>query len=258
MTTLVSCYYKIKSKHSPDEYRSWIAHLFQSLNDDVNMILFTSSDQADWLRQCADRYRLQRLIIVIKEFSDLPIFQDFPMTVWEHQYSLDKWKNSGRTKECYILWNSKFLFLKEAIEMNIFNTRYFVWNDIGSLRGSIDLSNYPNGISDDKLDITLLVSYSENKEYFQNEVHLSGSLFAGDKDTLLKLSRFYYQYLQEYIDNDYFVGCDQQILSTLVQRHKDKVNFVVPRGHTIDPWFYMYKHLSASNHQPSSQDQESN
>lgn len=45
------------------------------------MILFTSNDQAPWLRTLADTYGLNNLIIIIKELDQLPIYKDFPLNI---------------------------------------------------------------------------------------------------------------------------------------------------------------------------------
>tara|TARA_B110001450_G_C17360945_1_gene375495 strand:- start:30 stop:203 length:174 start_codon:yes stop_codon:yes gene_type:complete len=47
---------------------------------------------------------------------------------------MDPGKKCGRSIGCYVLWNSKFQFLKEAIDINPFKSNKFIWNDIGSMR----------------------------------------------------------------------------------------------------------------------------
>jgi hypothetical protein len=145
-------------------------------------------------------------------------------------------------------------FVKEAIELNPFNSDKFVWNDIGSMRDYNyivihGISKYPkyNKISDDKIDIALIKKFNVSREIqdiFQNEVHLSGSIFGGSKETLLKIIELYYKYFQEYLDKNLFIGCDQQILATLSIRHPDLFNLIKPEPNTIDEWFYMYHYYS--------------
>jgi hypothetical protein len=127
------------------------------------------------------------------------------------------------------------------------------------------ISNYPiyNKISNDKLDIVLLKDFNDStienieniethedtnfkNDIFQNEKHLSGSIFGGGKETLLKLIELYYQYFEEYLNKNLFIGCDQQILATLCVRHPELFNLVTPPPHQniIDEWFYMYHYYS--------------
>ena len=145
-------------------------------------------------------------------------------------------------------------FVKEAIELNPFNSDKFVWNDIGSMRDEAFaqyLTNYPlyKNISNDKLDIVLIQKYENEMQYFfQNEVHLSGSIFGGSKDTLLKIIDLYYKYFDEYAQNYLFIGCDQQILSTLYINNKELFNLIVaPHDGSIDKWFYLYYEYIKNN-----------
>lgn len=247
-TTLVSCYYRFKSKHSPEEYLEWINNLFQSLSKITNMIIFSSNDQSSVLRKLADAANLKNTLVLVKEIEDFSILNDFPMSVWENQYEIDKWKYSGRTKECYIIWNSKMRLLKEAMEINPFGSQTFVWNDIGSLRSPFKLNSYPSNVSKDELDIVMIAPYQSSEQmYFQNEIHLSASLFGGGIEPIKFLHDKYYECMKDYIDKGLFVGCDQQILSTLLMQYPEKFNIVIPQDQSIDPWFYMYKYYTSTH-----------
>jgi len=247
--TLVTCYYKIGSKHPHFYYETWINNLLQNLQ--CNIIIFTSADLEQYFQDLQKQNTNLKMHIMIKEFHDLEIINKY--NIWDDQYSKDPTPKI-RTKECYMIWNSKMNFLKEAITINPFNNNKFVWNDIGSMRDynyiiKYGISNYPkyNKISDDKIDIALIKKFNVSKriqDIFQNEVHLSGSIFGGSKDTLLKLIDLYYKYFQEYLDKNLFIGCDQQILATLSIRHPDLFNLIKPEPNTIDEWFYMYHYYS--------------
>ena len=170
-----------------------------------------------------------------------------------NQHKIDPSPNIGRNKECYIIWNSKMNFIKEAIDLNPFNSDKFIWNDIGSMRNkyfSNFISKYPiyNNISNNKLDIVLLQNFKDTKqEYYQNEVHLSASIFGASKDIFLQIIELFYKYLDEYIQNNLFIGCDQQILSTIYVRNPNLFNLIYPykknmNNEIIDKWFYQYYH----------------
>ena len=255
--TLVTCYYKIASKHPHFYYETWINNLLENVG--CNIIIFTSADLESYFQDLQEQNTKLKMHIVIKEFHELEIINKY--NIWDDQYSKDPTPKI-RTKECYIIWNSKMNFLKEAISKNPFNSDKFVWNDIGSMRDynyiiKYGISNYPkyNKISDDKIDILCLIDFNNNttehteqtiinQEYFQNEKHLSGSIYGGSKETLLKIIDLYYTYFQEYLDKKLFIGCDQQILATLYIRHPELFNIIKPEPNTIDEWFYMYHYYS--------------
>lgn len=247
--TVVSCYYKIPSKHNHFNYKIWINNLL--LNIKCNIIIFTSLELVNFFKNIKNNNKDLKLIIIIKEINDLDILKKYDLDFWNNQYLLDPTPNIGRTKECYIIWNSKMNFIKEAIELNPFNSDKFIWNDIGSMRNnyfSNFISHYPlyNNISSDKLDIALLSDYTDKSQiYYQNEIHLSGSIFGTSKDIFLKIIDLYYIFFDEYVKQNLFIGCDQQILSTLYIRYPELFNLINPyekniNNEIIDIWFYLY------------------
>ncbi len=255
--TLITCYYKVKSKHTFNEYDKWIKNLLLTIR--CNIIIFTSAEQAEILRTLSMQNRQQddsnkNVKIIIKELQDLEIVKRYP-DIWEDQYRKDPTRDI-RTKECYMIWNSKLALVREAIQINPFGSDKFVWNDIGSMRDSkfihenyINFLNYPrySSISSDKLDIVLLRDYDDPKQiFFHHETHLSGAIFGGGRDVFLKVIDLFYKNFDMYLENGYFIGCDQQILSTCVLQEPELFKFITPdkSDRIIDKWFYLYYHYS--------------
>ena len=239
-TTLVTCYYEFKSKHSNENYRKWIKYLLNEIN--CNIIIFTSEDLVSFIK---NEINHDNIHFIIKPLNQLTIFLKYK-NIWEKQYSMDPSKKCGRSTGCYVLWNSKFQFLKEAIDINPFKSDKFIWNDIGSMRTNSYtklLKSYPNynKISNDKLDIILLNSYKNtNQTFFYEEVHISGAIFGGHKDVILNLHKKYYKMFEFYIENNQFIGCDQQVLSSLLLKNQKLFNLIIPNNKLIDPWFWLY------------------
>ena len=75
-------------------------------------------------------------------------------------------------------------------------------------------------------------------------MHLSGAIFGGGKDVILTLHKRYYEMFENYVENDKFIGCDQQVLSSLVLKNKDLFNLIRPNNSVIDPWFWLYCYWS--------------
>jgi len=246
-TSIVSCYYKIKSKRSHDNYNNYINNLFNNINSNVNFIIFTSKDLENYLLDKTKR--IKNIKIITKEFEDIKLLTQYNQ-IWEKQYNLDLQKNTGRGIECYVLWNSKLDFIKESIEKNYFNSDKFIWMDIGMIRNNDyinDLNNFPqyNLISDNKIDIVLLRNFSNpNQKYFQDEIHFSGSMYGGKINIFKKFIKLYYDKFDEYITNNKFIGCDQQIISSVYLENMNLFNPINPNGKT-DPWFYLVKYYSS-------------
>jgi hypothetical protein len=249
MATIVSCYYLLnKSKHSPSEYKVWIDNFILNLKK-VNLIIFTSIKSKKFIQQILEQNKLIQFKIIEKEIDDFKVSKDYK-DIWDDQFKKDPDPVCGRGIDCYKIWNNKFSFLKEAIESNPFNSEKFIWNDIGNVRNSNVfkfLNNYPleKNISNDKVDIVLISPFTNNNQLlFQNEIHFSGSMFGGHKDILLELEKLYYIYFEIYFKKDLFIGCDQQIISTLYLKNKNKFNSIIPHNSSIDEWFYLYQYYS--------------
>jgi hypothetical protein len=279
--TLITCYYKVKSKHTFNEYALWIQNLLLSIT--CNIIIYTSADQVEWIKYLiqsnnnleissssspsttnttndtnantnTSNTSVGRVKIIVKELQDLEIVRKYP-GIWETQYMKDPTRDI-RTKECYMIWNSKLSLVKEAITLNPFQSDKFVWNDIGSLRTSrfvyenyMDFIQYPRyeNISKNKIDIVSIKGfYHPNQRIFQNETHLSGALFGGGTDAFLRLIELFYKNFDMYLENGYFIGCDQQILATCYQLEPDLFNLITPdySNKIIDKWFYLYYYYS--------------
>jgi hypothetical protein len=181
-TTLITCYYKVKSKHTFEEYTRWIINLLLTIR--CNIIIFTSAEQANWINYLALYNRSQPDLdahlggvkVIIKELQELDIVKRYP-DIWEDQYRKDPTRNI-RTKECYMIWNSKLALVREAIILNPFGSDKFIWNDIGSLRDSrfihenyMHIIQYPRyeNISSGKIDIVLIEDFNiPDQIIFQN------------------------------------------------------------------------------------------
>jgi hypothetical protein len=249
MATIVTCYYLLdKSKHSPSEYKIWINNFISNLKN-ANIIIFTCNKDRSQIDDIVKKNSSINYHIIEKEIKDLMVSIKYS-DIWENQYKIDPTPNCGRGIDCYKIWNNKFSFLKKAIEINPFNSDKFIWNDIGNVRNSNVfkyLNDYPSekNISNDKLDIVLLNSFNDNTQLiFQNEIHFSGSMFGAHKNVILQLEKLYYIYFEIYIKKNKFIGCDQQIISSLYLKNKEKFNCIIPHNSTIDRWFYLYQYYS--------------
>lgn len=247
--TVVTCYYKFKSKHSAEDYEKWINLFLPNIN--CNLIIFTSPDLKDLLLNARRSYP-NNTFIICQKFEDLELNRKY-IDKWDYQYSIDPQKapeHKKRTKECFILWNSKLLFLKKSIELNPFNSDKFVWTDIGCLRNSNNINllfNYPvyEKISTGKIDITLLCTINNlYQEFFINEIHFSGAMFGSDSNTILIFCELFYKYFDNFINQNKFIGCDQQTISAVYNKHRELFNPIKPERYWVDVWFFLWQYYT--------------
>lgn len=250
--TVVTAYYCVKSKHSPKQYDMWINNLLLRLGQNCKMVIFTSSNLIDYMNAVIKKNTLGASFTVISmEMKEFKLLKRYPMNMWVQQYAMDPQKSCGRTIECYLIWNSKLMFLKEAIERNIYGSDKYVWIDIGSCRTTNSTSNeleyfprYENISNDDKVDIVLIQPYAPeemNQVIFYNTVHLGG-MFGGNIKAINRLHEQFYKALDVYLCGKCFAGCDQQILSTCYVHNPEIFNIIIPDSKKGDVWFYLYHH----------------
>lgn len=251
-TTIVTCFYKLeKSKHTYDEYISWINNFLLNLSKDLPLVIFTSKYDKTSIEKNILDCGVTLYKIVIINIEDLPLSQKYSKEFWSSQYKMDNQKNSGRSIDCYKIWNSKCDFLKLAINYNFFNSTNFVWNDIGNVRNKTTISALQkyrpsnNNISSTKIDIVLLNKNINNAhKYFKDCIHFSGSMFGGTKDTILMFHTLFYKMFDDYVANNQFIGCDQQIITSIYLAYNYIINPVYANSNDIDPWFFLYKKYS--------------
>jgi hypothetical protein len=254
--TVVTAYYCVKSKHEPKQYHAWINNLLLRVGRNCKMVIFTSPDLVEYMNAMCKKNVLDASFTVISmEMKEFKLLKRYPMKTWIQQYAMDPQKSCGRTIECYLIWNSKLMFLKEAMERNIYGSDKYIWIDIGSCRTTTMTSNesnelehfprYENVSNDDKVDIVLLRPYSleEMKQViFYNTVHLSGAMFGGNIKAITRLYEIFYKALDVYLCGKCFAGCDQQILSTCCVHNPEIFNIIIPDSKKGDVWFYLYHH----------------
>lgn len=253
MTTFVTCYYKVPSKHSHSKYEEWIKNFLSFYHG--NLVLFTTSDLLPLFNSIPTNASIH---YIIKELNEIDIIKKYNH-IWEEQEVFDKahfppHSRGTRTKECYKIWNSKLSFLKHAIEINPFNSQNFVWNDIGNVRNIqlydiIKCMPIDDTISKNRIDITYIGRNLDELPInrfvaFQNQCIFSGSIFGSSSKTILQIYELYYQMFDYYLNNNLFIGCDQQIWASLYCKYPHLFNvidtnkYILPQ--TVDKWFALH------------------
>jgi hypothetical protein len=153
--------------------------------------------------------------------------------------------------ELYLIWNEKSNFLRRAIETNPFSSKKFVWCDIGCFRRpNTEFVKWPNPdrVTDNKITLMVVEPFTEDEmrtdlPLFQYKNRISASIFAGDKDTLIRWHQIYYGMLEHYIQIGRFIGKDQSIMNNVYLVNRDMCELVRYQPGRGDIWFYLQYHL---------------
>jgi hypothetical protein len=218
--TVVTAFYKIKSKHPIEKYLHWIQLFFECVS--ANVICFCSNDFEPIIRPLLrPNHKL-----VIREFDSFEMMSPKQMTIWENFHEIDPEKDI-HTKELYAVWAAKQEFVRES--MKLVESNIYIWCDIGIFREKryCDFKNIPTFIKDDKITFLRVTSYDT----------FGGGIFAGTKNAINMFSKLY---LEELEKNPH--GKDQVIYNRIL--NEENTNIIYPDHHlihkyNIDEWFYL-------------------
>ena len=124
--TVVTAYYEIKSKFTPEKYWQWINNF---CNNPFSVVIFTSENLVERFNTFRRKYSDKTKIVSIP-FEELYHYK-FKNIYEEHR---KKDTESKHTSDLYIIWAEKIKFVMRAIELNPFNSNNFIWCDIGAFR----------------------------------------------------------------------------------------------------------------------------
>jgi hypothetical protein len=77
------------------------------------------------MKEYFSKYTMNNIFIIYEELDNNEIYLKY-RDIWIYQYILDNQKNNDRTIYNYRIWNSKLLYIKKAIELNIYNSNKFI------------------------------------------------------------------------------------------------------------------------------------
>lgn len=219
--TIVSAYFRIRSKHSSTNYDKWMKN-FLSIQD--SMVIFLSSDKV-LIEQVWDlrSHAKNRTVIVELDLEKLPIAELGSEGFWEHQLDIDKEKKIHRSKEVFWIWLSKSWFINQAIRLNFFESDLYMWSDIGSFRdGRMNdktVIQYPSQLPGGRImfmahrdPIPPLNPIWNDKFHDKQNYYTSGSQLVGRKETWAIYHDKFCRAMDHFLDYGLFIGEDQCVL----------------------------------------------
>lgn len=250
--TIVTAYYKIKSKHSFPEYLRRLKN-FVKLNHSI--VFFASKTFINIIKEMRPTNLQNKTIFIEIEMKDFYSYRKYGKEFNESFY-IDK-ENRYHTVPLYLVWAEKCFFLKKAIINNYFNSKCFYWIDAGYLVNSNLMDKYINWPSTKKcfenskvlINSIRNVPNSERKEilnfnlaahkYFQRRTNVAGNIFGGQPENLLKFIDYYYETIKLFINHKIFIGKDQNLFAFVVFSHPEIINLVYS-----GKWHFFLKYLS--------------
>jgi hypothetical protein len=134
LSTVVTAFFSLgnSSKYAGDFYSEKMKDM---LMIDAPVIIHTDQNPRTVLQKYRKGKEAITRIIAYKSVTGLPLYSKYGQEVWDKQIQLDKEKEIHKNSfALYLVWNSKAYFLKHAVEQNYWNSQYYFWVDIGSMR----------------------------------------------------------------------------------------------------------------------------
>jgi len=120
--TIVSAYYKMKSKHKLEEYFTWIRN-FALLTK--SLVFFSNKEFMPTFKQFRPKELYHKTVFIELEMEDFYAYNNF-YNQFQESFKIDH-ENSYHTVPLYLIWAEKPTFVKKAILSNYFHSKCFFW-----------------------------------------------------------------------------------------------------------------------------------
>ena len=242
--TIVTSLFNVKREgmdgRSWEEYLEWFE---QTLKLKCSMVIFTTDDLVSFIEE---RRTVSPTEIITQTIEEIPYYylkESLDQIIESEEYK-EKISDPNRI-ECKhsiysIIQYSKFKWLKQVVEENPFNSKFFFWLDAGGSRffEGYDLNlEYPsaNAIEaleemGDKFLLQMNMEYYKDlanakkldeKYLLDNRSYILGSMFGGTSNALNKVSQDVENVLLRKMIDNRFVNNEQIALGYLVKLNSD-------------------------------------
>jgi hypothetical protein len=201
------------------------------------MVIFTTETYALEMYQWRREF-LNRTKIIVRPFDTFAMSCPSMMAFWEKQWPIDPEKHI-HNPELYAVWGMKQEFVRIIVNMNPFQSKWFVWCDMGVQRYSAMQQFYRTFPSDvgrlckpgrmtflevNKIPDSFFNDWKESKPmmYPLPDVALGGTCIVGDAEAWLEFGQAYISMLQEFAVRGWFAGKDQTVFFAILMERKTK------------------------------------
>lgn len=231
--TCVSGYWRIKNKHG-NNFEKWFEN---TLKINCPYVFFTDEDTINIIKKHRGDLPTYYVNISIDEFYTQR-FKDRMITHEAHCPSI----------ELNLVWNEKIYLIQKALEINPFNSDFFMWMDAGmsSFRNRMpppipfpDVRKL-NQLPKDKFIYSSSHNFTYNENFKKGQYHLhhhvSGT-YVLHKSIINKFVEIYTKYMEQLVDES-DIWTDQVIL-THIYKDKPELFFKLCDNYATIP-YYLY------------------
>ena len=250
--TIVTCLYDLKKRDNTEKRRDIKFYLDLTQDFECNIVIYTEPGLKD---EILKRKTKGNIKIIERDFEQLEYYKKYNQSFKDElKYSI---KDDKNTNNYFILTWNKFMFMKECIENNYFNTDYFYWLDYGLQHVFNEKGNNPKintllenfekiekkGI--EKIIFMILNDLNPNiinNENFYNRLYqyCAGGIFGGKKDNFIKVIELFDNKVKELIDKK-IVSTEEHIMADVIYNNKDLFELSYGDYYELIDNFYPYE-----------------
>ena len=234
-TTIISAFYPLQNpKYTISKYRAWIRNFCKIPSA---MVIFTTEEYMLEIYQWRKDF-LSQTQVIVRSFDSFAMTCPAMMKFWQNQYEMDPEKDRN-TPELYAVWALKQEFVRIVIQHNRFQSRWFVWCDIGIQRFSHLQDFYTSFPSEverlcksgrmtflelNKIPDSFVNNWIEGKpmEYPIPQSSLGGGCIVGDADAWAEFGEAYKDMLKEFALRGWFAGKEVSVCFAILMEKKTK------------------------------------
>jgi len=243
--TIVSAYYKIKSKRRPRQYKDWLKN-FIILNKSI--VFFTNKKLIPKIKKMRPKELYNKTVFLSIEMEEFYSYKNY-YSEFKEAFLIDTEKRY-HSVPLYLVWAEKCNFLKKVVLNNYFNSTCFYWIDAGYFRKKSEIQKYSNNwpstnkcYEDQRILMGQVFFFSnEEKEKILNfdiQAHMRlqknhnviGGIFGGQKENILKFIDYYYKTIRLFLNKKIFIGKDQNIFTFIAFAHPEIVKLIMCKNY---------------------------
>ena len=175
---------------------------------------------------------------------------------WQHQlHDMDPERQVHQSYQLYWIWALKVFFLHDAVQLNHFQSSFYVWIDAGIMREkryvnanllhllppiAMQENNHSIFIGNPfpfEPTIDNIIDTSPCGNSFLHKDRLAGGMFGGHASFIQTWLALYQQFFQKYIECGWFVGKDQSIFNSICIQRPDKCVLIHNTDPQRNPWY---------------------
>lgn len=263
--TFSTCFYVIKSKFAPSTYVTWMEHLFSIIHA-CNLVVYTDEASLVYI----NTHDNPNIKVVVKPLEQLYNYKY--KDCWINNHHKNSLLNDQTDWQLNMLWAEKTSFVKETMDMRVFDTDYYGWCDIGYFRNRRNdthtslLTSWANARVISNLDRhTVMYGCVNNDDVYLDELKqticrkndvglpvvpiqasqcsIAGGFFVAHREMVHWWFHTFDATLERYFKHQYLVKDDQIIIADCVFSNLDKFTLVRERNSPMDNWFMFQRIL---------------